>query len=154
MHRTVCEGHPHILRLRTVDVVAENPATATEALAVLSFATVPALAASRDARDQNLLSWPDCPYPAAYLDDRCDRLVPEDAAAAHLRYVTGQNMQVSAADCGRVHLHDRICIVCNLRVRHLFNCLMARPVVDHCTHVTRLSSACEGARLCAGCACQ
>ena len=42
------------------------------------------------------------------LGDGADALVAEDAARRHRRHVTLEDVQVGAADRGRVHPHDHV----------------------------------------------
>src|SRR5664280_3111438 len=59
-------------------------------------------------------------YRPAHLGNRPDTFVPEDPSVGHHRDIPLQDVQVSAADRGGVHLHDHVSRVNDLRGSRLF----------------------------------
>ena len=97
-------GHARELRLHAVDQVAEDPADPADRLAVRGHAALarPAAAARRDGGDEDAVALGEAAHRRAALDDRADRLVPEDAALGDGRDVALEDVQVRAADRRRV----------------------------------------------------
>src|SRR6478672_725580 len=92
VRRTVGERYPDVFGLRAVDQVAEDPATAAQALAVCGLPAIPAATAGRDARDKHPVT--DC-HPlqgGPDLDDGADGFVSEHAPRRDLGNVALQNV--------------------------------------------------------------
>src|SRR4029077_1651885 len=68
------------------------------------------------------------------LDDRADGLVTEDRARLDLGDVALEDVEVCAADRGRVDADDCVGWILNGRVGLLFPSAKPRPVVDECLH--------------------
>ncbi len=100
--------NPDVLRLRTVDQVAEDPAAPAEALAVGALTAVPAPSAGGDAGHQDTVPRPYGTHVRADLDDLADRFVAEDGSRAHLGDVPLQDVQVGPADGDGVDPHDGV----------------------------------------------
>src|SRR5664280_704157 len=66
-------------------------------------------------------------YRPAHLGNRPDTFVPEDPSVGHHRDIPLQDVQVSAADRGGVHLHDHVSRVNDLRVGHDLPGLLTGP---------------------------
>ena len=90
----VGERHPHELGLRAVDEVAEDPATAADALPVAGFAAEAARAARRDARHEHAIARLHVLHRSADGFDRADGLVAEDAPEGYFGHVPLQDVQV------------------------------------------------------------
>ena len=73
---------PHVFGLRAVDPVAEDPA-ASRAVRIHTAAAIGALAAGRDAGDQNAITWMERRDPGADLLDHADAFVAEDTARGY-----------------------------------------------------------------------
>ena len=73
------------LGLEAVDHVAEDPAAATAAQAVMPFLAEAAATARADARHEHAIADGDRRHRCADLDDGADRLVTEDPSRLHLR---------------------------------------------------------------------
>src|SRR5206468_3509630 len=80
IRRCIRKRHAHILRLRAVDQVAEDPATAAETLTVVALATESTRAAGGDAGHQHLVANAYVLHAGAHFFDRANGLVAEDAA--------------------------------------------------------------------------
>ncbi len=106
--RVVGERDADVLGLGAVDLVAEDPATAAGALPVAGLAAEPARAAGADAGHQHPIADRQVLHGRADLGDRADGLVADDAAVDHRRQVALEDVQVGAADRGRVDPHDRV----------------------------------------------
>src|SRR5438132_7719011 len=76
--RVVRERHPDVLRLRAIDAVSEDPATAAAALAIAAVPAVAAPTAGADARDQYPVAGSDVLHAGTDLHHSTDRLVAED----------------------------------------------------------------------------
>ena len=126
--------HPDVLGLRAVDLVAEDPAAALQALPVARLAAVPAASAGADAGDQNTVAGAQTAHAVAGLLDGPDGLVAQDPALADRGHVALEDVQVGPADGGRVDPHDDVAVVGDLRVRHLFPGLLTGTVVDEGSH--------------------
>ena len=75
----------------------------------------------------------------ADLDDRADGLVPEDRAGLHLGDVALEDVQIGAADRGRVDPDDRVRRLENRRVGHGLPGPLPWPVVHKSLHFVLLS---------------
>ena len=104
----VGERHPRELGLQAVDQVAEDPASAAGAEAVAALPAEAAAAARGDAGDEHAVAGLERRDRVADLDDRADGLVAEDRAGLHLGHVALEDVQVGAADRGRVDADDRV----------------------------------------------
>ena len=123
-----------VLGLGAVDAVAEDPAAAFGALPVAPLAAEPAASAAADAGDQDPVARGEPVDAVAGLVDGADRLVAEDPARADLGHVAGQDVQVGAADRGRVDPHDHVAFVGDLRVGDFLPGPLAGSVVHERTH--------------------
>ena len=124
--RQIGERDPHELGLRAVDLVAEDPAAAAEALAGVALPAVLARAARRDARHEHAVADLHTARAVADRHDRADRLVAEDATVGHRRHVALHDVQIGAADRRRLDPHDRVGAVDDHRIGDLFPCLACR----------------------------
>ena len=132
--RRVGEGHPHELRLGSVDQVAEDPPAASQALPVAAFPAETTESTSRDAGNQDTLTNFARLHARADLDDGADGLVSEDPARRRLRHVALQDVQIRATDRRGVDLHDDIAVVLDRGIGHLGPALLARSLVHKCFH--------------------
>ena len=125
----VRERHAGVLGLQAVDQVAEDPAAAAGALAVVALAAE-AAAATRVMQETSTRS-PTASVVTAAPDSMivADRLVTEDRPGCHLGHVALEDVQVGAADGGRVDADDHVRWLLNHRVGHGLPCLL-RPVRD------------------------
>src|SRR5580693_8814787 len=130
----VGERHANILGLGAVNRVAENPAAAGLALPVAGLTAEPACPARTDAGDQHTVAGRERTDAVADLVDGPDRLVAQDPAAAHLRQVALENVQVGTADRGRIHLHDNVAVIGDLGIGHLVPGLAPGTVVNEGSH--------------------
>ena len=96
-----------VLGLRAIDLVAENPA-AGRAMRIHAATAVLALAAGRDAGDENAVAGTECGDAGADGIDDADAFMAEDAARCAGRDVAFEDMQVGAADRRLRYLHDRV----------------------------------------------
>src|SRR5271169_4634941 len=96
-----------ILRLRAVDLVAENPA-AGRAMRKHRPPAILAFAAGRDTRDQHPVAWLECRHGPANLLNDADTLVAENAPRLASREVALEDVQVGAANRRFRDLDDRI----------------------------------------------
>ncbi len=78
VRRGSSERHPHLFCLSPIDVVAENPAAAAEALPEPADATEPTGPTRRDARHKHAVARIDVLDCRTHLFDRPDGLVAED----------------------------------------------------------------------------
>ena len=136
VQRGVRVGHPHGLGLGAVDQVPEDPADAADGLAVRGHVALAVLApsAARDGRHQDPVADLERADGVADRRDRADRLVAEDAALGHGRDVTGQDVQVGAADGGGVDAYDDVGRVLDRCVGDVVPGLLPGAVVDECLH--------------------
>ena len=125
----------HVLGLGAVDLVAEDPPAATQALAVPSLAAEAACAARGDARDE---------HPVADLDrldtgadglDRPYRLVAEDPSVGHRGNVTLEDVEIGAADGDGVDADDRVGVAQDRWLWRVLPGLLAGSVVHERLHV-------------------
>jgi hypothetical protein len=70
----------------------------------------------------------------ADLDDVAHCLVAEDSPGGYGGYVPAQDVQVSAADRGRVDLNDDVGGFDHVRVWHYLPSLITRSVIDESLH--------------------
>src|SRR5690606_1070425 len=117
VRRGVGERHADVLRLDTVDAVAEEPTSAPEALAVLAGPAERASPAGRDAGDEDSIARRETTHTRTGLRHRADRLVPEDASPRDGGDVAAQDVEVGPADRGGVDLDDRVRAVADGRLR-------------------------------------
>ena len=96
--------------------MAEDPATATGALAVVAFLAESAAATRGDARDQDVVSNLKVGDGRARLDDGADGLVAEDGTGLNRRDVALEDVEVAAADRRKIDLDDRVSRELNRRV--------------------------------------
>ena len=130
----VGERNAHVLGLRPVDLVTEDPTAATQALSVAAFAAVTAGAAGGDARDEHAVADLHVLHARADGLDRTDRLVAEDPAVGHGGDIALQDVKVGAADGDGIDTDDRVGVVDDDGHRNLFPCLLTGTVVHDCTH--------------------
>src|SRR5262249_18561410 len=127
-------GHLDEVGLSAVDLVAQDPAAALQALPVTSLAAVPAAPAAADAGDEHAVAGAQPAHAVAGLPAGPAGPVAEDPALADGRHIALEDVQVGPADGGRVHLDDDVTVVGDLRVRHFFPGLLAGTVVDEGSH--------------------
>ena len=132
--RRVGERDPGELGLQPVDRVAEDPATAAGAEAVVAFLAEAAAPAGGDARDEHAIARLDRRDGRADLHDGADRLMPEDRARFDLRYVSLENVQVRPADRGGVDADDCVRRIDEHRIRNDLPGPLAGTVVDESVH--------------------
>ena len=123
----VGERHPDVLGLGAVDLVAEDPAAAAEALPVAALAAEPARAARGDAGDEHAVADLDRLHAGADRLDGPDRFVAEDPPVGHGRNVALEDVQIRAADRRGVDAHDRVRVGGDLRLRHVLPGLLPGP---------------------------
>ena len=121
--------------------MTEDPAAATEALAVAAFAAEAARAARGDARHEHAVAGLDVLDPAADALDGADGLVAEDASVGDLGDVALQDVQIGAADRDGVDAHDRVGVVDDHRHRDVLPRLVLRTVIHECLHLRPPSTA-------------
>ena len=119
--------------------MAEDPASASEALTVPTFTTVAAGGAGRDARDQDLVTGLDIPYGRSNRLDGTDGFVAENAAVADRRDVSLEDVKIGAADRHGVHSNDGVGVGLELRVRNVLPGLPAGAVINESLHLVPLS---------------
>jgi hypothetical protein len=136
VHGGLRERDAHVLGLRAVDQVAEDPAHPAERLAVgrLVVPAVGALPAVGDGGDDDPVPGPETGHGVADLGDRADRLVAQDPAVRDGRDVALEDVQVGAADGGRVDLRDDVGGVPQDRVGDVLPDLVAGSVIDERLH--------------------
>ena len=130
----VGEGHPHVLGLRAVDQVTEDPATPAGALAVAALATEATCPTGRDARHEHPVATRERLHPGTDRLNRADRLVAEDPTGGDLGGVALQDVQVRPADRRRVDADNRVGVGFGLRVWDVLPVLLTGSVVDECLH--------------------
>ena len=130
----VGKGHAHKLSLRSINGVAEDPATASRALATAILSAVPAGATDRHAGNQDSVADRKNPYRRANFNDRADGFMPDDSSDGHRRDVALEDMQISSTDSGGVNANDGIGIGKDLGLGHLQPSLRTGPLVDECFH--------------------
>src|ERR1019366_9555149 len=104
-------------------------------LAVAPLATEATGTTSRDARDEDTVADVYVLHARADLFDAPHRLVADDAAVDHRQDVALQDVQVRAADRGRVDPHDRVGVGRQRRAGHLLPGLVPGTVVNERLHV-------------------
>jgi hypothetical protein len=134
VHARFRERHPRVLGLSAVDQVAEDPSDAAGRLAVarhraLAVGTPPA---GCDRRDEHPVALSEAGHRRAHRCDGADRLVAEDAAVGDSGHISFEDVQVSAADRGGVHLDDDVGGLGRTRVRDGVPGLLARAVIHEC----------------------
>src|SRR5690606_37904581 len=130
----VGERAPHVLGLGAVDLVAEDPAAAVQALAVGALPAVAAGAPRADAGHEHLVADLHVPHAGPDLLDGAHGLVAEDAPVGHGGHVPLQDVEVGAADGHGVDPHDGVGVVLEGGVRDLLPGLPTGTVVDDRTH--------------------
>src|SRR5262245_35473461 len=146
--RGVRERHPRQLRLEPVDQVAEDPAAASGAEAVVAFLAEPAAPARREARHQPAIARFVRRRRVAGLDDRSDRLVAEDRAGPHLGDVALEDVEVGPADRRRVDPDDGVRRLLDRGVCDLVPGALPGTVVHECLHGSSFRSP-SASRACA-----
>jgi hypothetical protein len=111
--------------------VAEDPASAAEALPVLAGSTEATAATGRDTGDKDPVSDATTRHGRTDLLDRPYGLVTEDPAVADGRHVALQDVQVSAADRHCVDAHHRVGGFDHSGLGHL----VTRADRDRCTRL-------------------
>lgn len=114
--------------------MSEGPAATAGALAVPGFATESAGAARGDAGNQDVVAGTHLAHGGTHFLDSAHRLVAQDAARFHLRYVALEDVQVGAADGHRVNADDDVRVRFQIWVWHLVPAALAGAVVDECVH--------------------
>src|SRR5690625_627516 len=131
----------HVLRLGTVDQMAEDPPPVA-AVGIDAALAVVAAAAGSDAGDQHLVANLDMAHAVADLFHYSYTLVPQGTALLHGGHVPLEDMQVGAADGGMGDADHRVRGLVDARPRLLFPATLARAVIDECFHdVASLSGA-------------
>ena len=130
----VGERHAHVLGLGAVDLVAEDPPAAAEALAVSSVPAEAARTARRDARDEHPVADLDRLDAGADCLDRPDRLVAEDPSVGHRGNVTLEDVQIGAADRDGVDADDRVGVARDRGLGYIFPSLLTGSVVHERLH--------------------
>jgi hypothetical protein len=120
--------------LSAVDLVAEDPAAGLQALPVARLAAEPAAAAGADAGDEHAVARAQAAHAIAGFPDGPDGLVAQDPARADRGQVALEDVQVRPADGGRVHPHEDVAVVGDLRVRYFFPGLATGTVVNEGSH--------------------
>src|SRR5206468_7557242 len=117
-----------------VDLVAEDPSAAAEALAVMALTAVAAGAARGDARDENFVAGLAVLHRGADALDRSNGFMAEDPAVGDRRDVALEYVQIRAPDRHRVDANDRIGVGLERWLRRLFPFLVSGTVVHDCLH--------------------
>jgi hypothetical protein len=128
------EWRPPAAGLGAVDLVAQDPAAALQALPIAGLAAIVAGAATADAGDQHAVAGAQAAHAVAGLLDGTDRLVAQDPALVHRGHVALEDVQVGPADGGRVDPDDDVAVVEDLGVRYFFPGLLSGTVVDEGSH--------------------
>src|SRR5262249_22356869 len=115
-------------------------AAAAGAEAVAAFLAEPAATARGDARDEHAVAGDQRRDRCADLDDRADGLVAENGAGPHLGYVPLEDVQVGAADGGRVDADDGVRRLLDRRVPDRVPRPLTGPVVDERFHSSSFRS--------------
>src|SRR6185312_9328710 len=139
-----------VLGLGAVDAVAEDPAAAFRALPVASLAAESAGSAPADAGDEHPVSRRQAVDVVTDLVDGAHGFVAEDPARTHLGHVAGQDVQVGAADRGRVDSNDHVAFVGDLRVGDFLPGPLAGAVVHERSHYCLLGRLAASSSLAAG----
>ena len=137
--RRVGERHAHVLGLGAVDLVAEDPPAAAEALAVAPSRQKRHAPHDGDARDEHAVADLDGLDAGADRFDRPDRLVAEDPSVGHRRDVTFEDVQIGAADGDGVDADDRVGVV-QIDGVGASSQPLAGTVVHECSHTSSMSS--------------
>src|SRR3954467_841336 len=88
----------HVFGLCSVDLVAQNPSSAAQALPECGAAAVAAASTGGDARDQHAVAGLDGAHPGTDLLNGSNGLVAEDPSRLHRRHITLEDVQIGAAD--------------------------------------------------------
>jgi hypothetical protein len=126
-----------ILRLRAVDLIAKDPATA-RAMGIHATAAIVAFPTGRDAGDENAVSGAEGRDAVANGVDNADSFMSQDATWRATRHVALENMQISATDGRLDDLHHRIARRPDLRLWPVFKTLKAGSMIDKRFHVILL----------------
>lgn len=140
VHGQVREGNTDVFGLGAVDQVAQDPAATAQALAARLPPAVVAASAGGDARDEDPVAAVHGAHVGAGLDDFADRLVAQHGSGAYLGDVAFEDVQVGAADGGRVDTHDDVGGLLDARVGDLVPGRLAGAVEHECLHGERSSS--------------
>ena len=130
----VGERHARELGLQPVDQVAEDPATAGQALAVAALLAVAAAPARAHARHEHAIAGRDGRDACADLLDGADGLVTQDRSSRGLGHVALEDVQVGAADRRGVDPHDDVGRVDDRRVSDRVPAPLTGAVVDESLH--------------------
>ena len=130
----VGEGNADQLGLGAVDRVPEDPAAAAEALPVGALAAVPAAAAGGDAGHEDAVADPHALHAGPDGLDGADGFMAEDPAVDDGGYVALEDVEVGAADGGRVYAHDGVGVIDEDGVRDLLPGLLTGTVEHECLH--------------------
>src|SRR5919198_4665481 len=114
--------------------MAEDPAAAARAEAVVALLAKGATAARGDAGNEDAVARLERRDRRAGLDDGADRLVAEDRPGLHLGDVAFEDVQVGAADGRGIDPYDCIRRLLNRRVGLLFPATQAGSVIDERLH--------------------
>jgi hypothetical protein len=131
----------HVLGLRAVDGVAQDPA-AGGAVRIHAAAAVLALAARRDARDEHVVAGVERGHAGADGLDDAHALVPEDAARRAARHIALEDVQVGAADGRLADLDDGVARRLDLGLGMVFERFEAGAPVYECFHGSHVRPRC------------
>src|SRR5262245_42703218 len=110
--------------------MAEDPAAAARAQAVVALAAEAAPAARRDARHEHAVAFLQGRDGRPRLDDRADSLVAEHRARPHLGHIALEDVQVRPADRRAVDADDRVRRLDDGGIRDCYPGPKTGPVVD------------------------
>ena len=130
----ICPRDAHMLCLRAVNGVAENPAAV---LAVRAHATAAkfAFSAGGDAGDDHAVTHMKAGDAAANLFDDAGALVAEDATFGDAGHVSFEDVQIRAADGGLRDANDGIRRILQGGLWHVLEAFRAGAVVNECFHI-------------------
>ena len=132
--RRVGERHAGVLGLHPVDRVAEDPAAAAHADAVVALLAEPAAPAGADAREQHAVALGHGADAASGLDHRADRLVSQHRPRRGLGHIALEDVQVRAADRRGVDLDDDVARGLDLGIGNRVPAALPGAVIDESLH--------------------
>src|SRR5690606_1688828 len=109
------------------------------AVRIQAAVAVAARAAGADARNDDPVADVDVRDGGAHLGHRADALVAQNAARGDRRDVALEDVQIGAADRGRVHPHEGVRGLEDLRIGDRIPRLLARAVIHQRFHVALLA---------------
>src|SRR5580693_6175520 len=127
-------GDAHKFCLRSVDRISKNPSSG-RAMRIHAAPAVIALAACRDAGNQNAVALFERRYPATHAVDHTDALMAEDASRFAGGNVALQDMKVGSTNRRLYDLHDGAGRRLDVRLGPVFEKLLSGSAIDESFHV-------------------